>query len=206
VSVRAGQDLLVIARWLEERGPIERAPSDFGLELWHGDVLLDRSDCSLYGEHVSARRVPEDRDLHIHVAGVPGVWAYYQLSIDAGDLCIDDALEPPCGNDRRPLAVPLGLGRTEDLVVCRPHTGRSTTDLYRVRWEEEVFVEIAVEWDPAQGELGVVVDRPRLVEQEPGRIRVVRQNPIWSPVRLDIAAAEGDGKAIRYSVSVTPTE
>jgi len=35
---------------------------------------------------------------------------------------------------------------------------------------------------------------------------VVRQNPIWSPVRLEIAAAEGDGKAIRYSVSITPTE
>jgi len=205
LPVPGGQDLLVIARWLEERGPIERAPSDFGLELWHGDVLLDRSDCSLYGEHVSARRVPEDRDLHIHVAGVPGVWADYQLSIDVGDLCIDDALEPPCGNDRRPLAVRLGLGRTEDLVVCLPHTGRSTTDFYLV-WEEDVTVEVAVEWDPAQGELDIVADMPRLVEREPGRIRVVPQTPYNLAVPLEVTAAEGDGKAIRYSVAVTPTE
>jgi len=207
LPVPGGQDLLVIARWLEERGPIERAPSDFGLELWHGDVLLDRSDCSLYGEHVSARRVPEDRALHIHVAGVPGVWASYQLSIDAGDLCIDDALEPPCGNDRRPLAVPLGLGRTEDLLVCLPHTGRSTTDLYLVQWEEDVDVEIVVEWDPAQGELGVDLGRlPRLIEREPGRVVLIRLHPDYSPWPLEVTAPDGDRKAIRYSVSITPTE
>ena len=208
VDLQQGQDIEVTLIYDVNGG----TGADLSLELREGNTLFARSDSMGGVERVGINGAPFDGSYFLRVSGVPGAAATpYHISLKTGEICVDDPLEGPEGNDSQDNATAIEPGLVPDLILCQAGGDGSSADFFRLQFEAGTNTTIVVNWDEADGRVtgslfdanGGIDDAANVTKQEFGdsiRWDVAEFSGGQLFVRLNADA--GNDAEIRYEIRV----